>query len=87
MNPKWAKWFQRQCCPCCFGRGCLVPNSGYLSEAGASLVDLQARTQCCSKTHNCTHGIVPHFRSENVELPVRSNLGLLEGTWSPSLRC
>lgn len=27
------------CCPCCFGRSCLVPNQGYLSEAGASIVD------------------------------------------------
>ena len=30
---------QKMCCPCCFGRGCLVLNEGYLSEAGASLVD------------------------------------------------
>lgn len=41
MNPKWAKWFQRKCCPCCFGRGCLIPNVGYLSEAGAYLVDMK----------------------------------------------
>lgn len=27
------------CCPCFFGRSCLVPNQGYLSEVGASLVD------------------------------------------------
>ena len=20
LNPKWAKWFQRKCLPCCFGR-------------------------------------------------------------------
>ncbi|XP_078534505.1 phosphatidylinositol 4-kinase type 2-beta [Lissotriton helveticus] len=39
LNPKWAKYFQKICCPCCFGRGCLVPNQGYLSEAGAYLVD------------------------------------------------
>ncbi|XP_069487966.1 phosphatidylinositol 4-kinase type 2-beta isoform X2 [Ambystoma mexicanum] len=39
LNPKWAKYFQKLCCPCCFGRGCLVPNQGYLSEAGAYLVD------------------------------------------------
>eukprot|EP01065_Artemidia_motanka_P047536 TRINITY_DN7469_c0_g4_i1.p1 TRINITY_DN7469_c0_g4~~TRINITY_DN7469_c0_g4_i1.p1 ORF type:complete len:481 (+),score=130.44 TRINITY_DN7469_c0_g4_i1:106-1443(+) len=38
-NPKWGKFFQRVCCPCCFGRSCLVPNSGYLSEAGAFAVD------------------------------------------------
>lgn len=39
LNPKWTKYFHKMCCPCCFGRGCLVPNQGYLSEAAASLVD------------------------------------------------
>ena len=38
LNPKWTKWMQKSCCPCWFGRGCLVLNQGYLSEAGASLV-------------------------------------------------
>ncbi|CAG5929104.1 unnamed protein product [Menidia menidia] len=39
LNPKWTKYFHKLCCPCCFGRGCLLPNQGYLSEAAASLVD------------------------------------------------
>jgi len=39
LNPKWTKWLHKTCCPCCFGRGCLIPNQGYLSEAGASLID------------------------------------------------
>ncbi|XP_041056312.1 phosphatidylinositol 4-kinase type 2-beta isoform X2 [Carcharodon carcharias] len=39
LNPKWTKFFHKTCCPCCFGRGCLIPNQGYLSEAGAYLVD------------------------------------------------
>ena len=39
LNPKWTKWMHRLCCPCCFGRSCLIPNQGYMSEAGASLVD------------------------------------------------
>ncbi|XP_072352610.1 phosphatidylinositol 4-kinase type 2-beta-like [Scyliorhinus torazame] len=39
LNPKWTKFFHKICCPCCFGRGCLTPNQGYLSEAGAYLVD------------------------------------------------
>ncbi|XP_072109050.1 phosphatidylinositol 4-kinase type 2-beta-like [Mobula birostris] len=39
LNPKWTKFFHKICCPCCFGRGCLIPNQGYLSEAGAYLVD------------------------------------------------
>ena len=39
LNPKWTKWLHSLCCPCLFGRSCLVPNQGYLSEAGASIVD------------------------------------------------
>ncbi len=39
LNPKWTKWLHRLCCPCFFGRSCLVPNQGYLSESGASIVD------------------------------------------------
>ncbi|CAD6199541.1 unnamed protein product [Caenorhabditis auriculariae] len=39
LNPKWPKFFQRVLCFCCFGRACLIPNTGYLSEAGASIVD------------------------------------------------
>lgn len=39
LNPKWTKWLHKLCCPCLFGRSCLVPNQGYLSEAGASIVD------------------------------------------------
>ena len=39
MNPKLMKWLHKMCCPCCFGRGCLIPNQGYLSEAAASVVD------------------------------------------------
>ncbi|KNC82135.1 hypothetical protein SARC_05573 [Sphaeroforma arctica JP610] len=39
LNPKWTKWLHRTICPCAFGRSCLIPNQGYLSEAGASIVD------------------------------------------------
>jgi len=39
LNPKWIKWLHRTCCPCLFGRAFLMPNTGYVSEAGASLVD------------------------------------------------
>ncbi|KAJ1985365.1 Phosphatidylinositol 4-kinase [Dimargaris verticillata] len=39
LNPKWTKWFHRNLCPCLFGRTCLIPNTGYLSEAAASLID------------------------------------------------
>ncbi|XP_053406741.1 phosphatidylinositol 4-kinase type 2-alpha-like isoform X1 [Mercenaria mercenaria] len=61
LNPKWTKWLHKLCCPCCFGRSCLVPNQGYLSEAGASLVDQKLQlnivpttkvVRLCSQTFN-----------------------------------
>lgn len=39
LNPKWTKWVHRNLFPCFFGRGCLIPNLSYISEAGASLLD------------------------------------------------
>lgn len=50
LNPKWTKLFHKLCCPCCFGRACLIPNQGYLSEAGASLVDTKLNLQIVPKT-------------------------------------
>lgn len=50
LNPKWTKWMHKLCCPCCFGRACLIPNQGYLSEAGASLVDQKLKLQVVPKT-------------------------------------
>ncbi|CAG5134034.1 unnamed protein product [Candidula unifasciata] len=50
LNPKWKKWIQKHCSPCCFGRGCLIPNQGYLSEAGASLVDRKLELNIVPKT-------------------------------------
>ncbi|KAJ9578742.1 hypothetical protein L9F63_005031, partial [Diploptera punctata] len=50
LNPKWTKWMHKLCCPCCFGRSCLIPNQGYLSEAGASLVDQKLQLQAVPKT-------------------------------------
>ena len=50
LNPKWTKFMQKLCCPCCFGRGCLVLNQGYLSEAGASLVDQRLQLNIVPKT-------------------------------------
>ncbi|XP_071025389.1 phosphatidylinositol 4-kinase type 2-beta-like [Oncorhynchus clarkii lewisi] len=38
------------CCPCCFGRGCLIPNQGYLSEVAASLVDIRLGLGVVPKT-------------------------------------
>lgn len=50
LNPKWTKWMQKTCFPCCFGRGCLLPNQGYLSEAGAYLVDRKLGLDVVPKT-------------------------------------
>lgn len=50
LNPKWTKWFQKLCCPCCYGRDCLILNQGYLSEAGASLVDQKLDLNIVPKT-------------------------------------
>jgi len=50
LNPKWTKWMHKLCCPCCFGRECLIPNQGYLSESGASLVDQKLGLNIVPKT-------------------------------------
>lgn len=50
LNPKWTKYVHKVCCPCCFGRGCLLPNQGYLSEAGAYLVDVKLNLGIVPKT-------------------------------------
>jgi len=50
LNPKWTKWMHKTCCPCCFGRSCLLPNQGYMSEAGASLVDEKLGLNIVPKT-------------------------------------
>ncbi|TPX30436.1 hypothetical protein SmJEL517_g05998 [Synchytrium microbalum] len=39
LNPKWVKWLHKNLLPCCFGRSCLIPNLGYISEAAASYFD------------------------------------------------
>lgn len=49
LSPKWTKWLHRNLFPCCFGRSCLIPNTGYICEAAASLLDRRLQT-----------GIVPH---------------------------
>lgn len=50
LNPKWTKWAHKVCCPCCFGRSCLVPNQGYLSEAAAYAVDKKLNLNIVPKT-------------------------------------
>lgn len=62
LNPKWTKWLQKLCCPCCFGRDCLVLNQGYLSEAGASLVDQKLELNIVPKTKVQTLTLALHFQ-------------------------
>ncbi|XP_028390921.1 phosphatidylinositol 4-kinase type 2-alpha-like [Dendronephthya gigantea] len=50
LNPKWTKWLHKTCCPCCFGRSCLIPNQGYMSEVGASHVDEKLGLHIVPKT-------------------------------------
>ena len=54
-NPKLIKMLHRTCSPCLFGRSCLMPNVGFISEVAASVVD-----------RHFGLGIVP--RTEIVEL-------------------
>ena len=73
LNPKWTKWLHKVCCPCCFGRSCLVPNQGYLSEAGASLVDQKLQLNVVPKTRVGWNGlllILIHFTITHVTLNV-----------------
>lgn len=41
LSPKWTKWLHRTFFPCFFGRSCLIPNLGYISEAAACVLDRQ----------------------------------------------
>lgn len=77
LNPKWAKWFHKMCCPCCFGRGCIVPNQGYLSEAGASLVDEKLGLDIVPKTK------VVHGAADRALV----RLGVHVGTRPARLKC
>ncbi|MGH0116698.1 UNVERIFIED_CONTAM: hypothetical protein FKN15_021246 [Acipenser sinensis] len=63
LNPKWTKWLQKLCCPCCFGRDCLVLNQGYMSEAGASLVDQKLELNIVPRTKK----IIGVFKPKNEE--------------------
>ena len=72
LNPKWTKWVHKLCCPCCFGRSCIVPNQGYLSEVGASIVDEKLGLGIVPKTkvwyslgHLASTGNKDAFANEN----------------------
>ncbi|KAI1731706.1 phosphatidylinositol 3- and 4-kinase domain-containing protein [Ditylenchus destructor] len=86
LNPKWPKFFQRILCFCCFGRACLIPNHGYLSETGASLVDCRLKfgivpktriVKLCSPTffygRSCGRAIVPKPKEGSYQLFVHDH--------------
>ncbi|CAO3595577.1 unnamed protein product [Absidia cylindrospora] len=66
LNPKWAKWLHRHLFPCFFGRSCLIPNLGYISEAAASLVDRQLGT-CIVPTTHLDHFTSPSFHYDYLD--------------------
>ncbi|KAJ3299457.1 phosphatidyl inositol kinase [Borealophlyctis nickersoniae] len=50
LNPKWTKWIHRNLFPCCFGRSCIIPNLGYISEAAASYMDRRLQLNVVPRT-------------------------------------
>ncbi|KAJ1569236.1 phosphatidyl inositol kinase, partial [Nowakowskiella sp. JEL0078] len=50
LNPKWVKWLHRTFLPCCFGRSCIIPNLGYISEAAASYMDRRLELNIVPRT-------------------------------------
>ncbi|KAI8063929.1 phosphatidylinositol 3 and 4-kinase-domain-containing protein [Gongronella butleri] len=74
LNPKWTKWIHRHLFPCCFGRTCLIPNLGYLSEAAASLVDQHLGTNIVPTTHVDTFAS-PAFHYRRKKDPLRQKIG------------
>ncbi|TPX57200.1 hypothetical protein PhCBS80983_g03989 [Powellomyces hirtus] len=50
LNPKWTKWIHKNMFPCCFGRSCIIPNLGYISEAAASYIDRRLQLHVVPRT-------------------------------------
>lgn len=73
LNPKWTKWIHRHLFPCFFGRSCLIPNLGYLSEAAASLIDRRLGTMVVPYT-DVIHLSSPSFHYDYLDR--RSQNGL-----------
>ncbi|CAG8608961.1 12290_t:CDS:2 [Ambispora leptoticha] len=66
LNPKWTKWIHRNLFPCFFGRSCLIPNLGYISEAGASLLDQRLQLNIVPPT-KVTHLSSPSFHYDYLD--------------------
>ncbi|KAI8381001.1 phosphatidylinositol 3 and 4-kinase-domain-containing protein [Radiomyces spectabilis] len=74
LNPKWTKWIHRNLFPCFFGRSCLIPNLGYLSESAASLIDRRLGTMIVPHT-DVVHLASPSFHYDYMDRR-SSHLGL-----------
>ncbi|KAF7732049.1 phosphatidyl inositol kinase [Apophysomyces ossiformis] len=66
LNPKWTKWIHRHLFPCFFGRSCLIPNLGYLSEAASSLIDRRLGTMIVPYT-DVVHLASPAFHYDYLD--------------------
>ncbi|RUS15447.1 phosphatidylinositol 3 and 4-kinase-domain-containing protein [Endogone sp. FLAS-F59071] len=76
LNRKWTKWLHRNLFPCFFGRSCLIPNIGYLSESAASLID----------TRLGPLGIVPPTAVVHLNSPTFQYVGHDRRTTHPAKR-
>lgn len=75
LNPKWTKWIHRHLFPCFFGRSCLIPNLGYISEAATSLIDRRLGT-CIVPHTNVIHLASPSFHYDYLDRRSASVVGL-----------
>ncbi|KAI9490636.1 phosphatidylinositol 3 and 4-kinase-domain-containing protein [Zychaea mexicana] len=75
LNPKWTKWIHRHLFPCCFGRSCLIPNLGYISEAASSLIDRRLGT-CLVPHTDVIHLASPSFHYDYLDRRSASVVGL-----------
>ncbi|KAG2220515.1 hypothetical protein INT45_000926 [Circinella minor] len=75
LNPKWTKWIHRHLFPCFFGRSCLIPNLGYISEAASSLVDRRLGT-CLVPHTDVIHLASPSFHYDYLDRRSASVVGL-----------
>ncbi|CAG8646891.1 4476_t:CDS:2, partial [Paraglomus brasilianum] len=66
LNPKWTKWMHRNLFPCFFGRSCLIPNLGYMSESAASLLDRRLNLNIVPATE-VTHLSSPTFHYDYLD--------------------
>lgn len=75
LNPKWTKWIHRHLFPCCFGRSCLIPNLGYISEAASSTIDRRIGTRIVPHT-GVVHLASPSFHYDYLDRRSASVVGL-----------